>query len=1253
MAIAMSFSAVYSQNVGVGNNLPLSKLDVSGDIALREGTAISVAAGANTITLPAAKSSVYRLTGATGAFSISSISAGNDGMLLTLINATGQVMTITNGTIQTNTGANLVGSGTVSTINLLYNATLTKWLVASAEGFIQPSNNIYNADGTLTGARTMTMAGNALNLNGGTLTTNQDATVHTLTVGLGGSSVINNTAVGSGALSANTSGIQNTALGFDALNVNTTGGANTAIGLRALNLNTSGNNNTATGIFTLEDNTIGSANTAYGVAAMSVNTTGNYNTATGFRALNVNTSGNNNTGNGYYSLSGTSSGSNNLADGDSSGMTNTTGSNNTYLGYFSNSSSGTFNNATAVGANSYVGASNSLVLGSINGVNGATASTNVGLGTSTPVSALDVLTISGQDNSAVANFLNSANTAAGSQTDIRVGASRSNSNATELRFTVGTGGNPNFAQIGLYGFVTGPAITSAGNVGIGTTAPAYPLDVVGNTRTTNFEMTSGAAAGNILQSDASGNATWVTPASIAATNIYNTNGTLTGARTVTMAGNNLNFTGGNVGIGTVPAAPLHVYSSSSTGLLVDGPGNLSMALATAGVIKAAFGTGSAGAFSPEAAAGDLIIRTTTGRILLNTSNGVSNAAMAVSGNNVGIATSTPAYPLDVNGVVNTATGYKVAGGTPSTSTYLKGNGANFVAGSILAADVPTLPYVDLTTAQTAAGIKTWSSAANFSGGAVNMTNTTSNMITYPLNGGVAIPSFTASSVGTKLLLYPQVNASNVDYAIGIATNSAWYSVPQASSTYYHAFYGGTTELMRIRGDGRVGIGVTAPVLALDVVGNTQQVAEFYNPSATANGTYTIINVGTSSSSNNAAQYRFLAGATNALNVAQIGMYGFATGPAINSAGSVGIGTTAPAYPLDVTGVVNASTGFKVAGGTPSTSTYLKGNGTNFAAGSILAADLPSLSGSYVDLTTAQTAAGIKTWSSNALFAGTINMNATGNTTSNTNAGVEWNYGATDRYGISQTNGGGMSMYTSTAFATSFLNFGLSGTGGATVLGTEFMRITHAGLVGIGTIAPASMLDVNGGLRVAANQTTHAQGVNIEWNKDGSSGISYILNQKGAGSGGLYFGEVDVNNNMTPRMFINGSGSVGINNTAPAATLDVTGTLNVSSTANIAAWASQSIGTTASPNGYARMGGLLIQWGILAYTTGAGLSVTFPTGFTNLLSITATVDAGANTGAGANDPCKVMNPTLTTFQIGGQAGHSADAVTKVRWMAIGN
>ena len=46
-------------------------------------------------------------------------------------------------------------------------------------------------------------------------------------------------------------------------------------------------------------------------------------------------------------------------------------------------------------------------------------------------------------------------------------------------------------------------------------------------------------------------------------NIYNADGTLTGTRTVTMSGNTLNFTGGNVGIGMAPGGPLDINGRAS------------------------------------------------------------------------------------------------------------------------------------------------------------------------------------------------------------------------------------------------------------------------------------------------------------------------------------------------------------------------------------------------------------------------------------------------------------------------------------------------------------------------------------------------------------------------------------------------------------------------------------------------------------------------------------------------------------------
>lgn len=127
-----------AQNVGVGTAAPNSKLDVDGDLALREGTAIAVVAGSNALALTGEKSH-YRLTGAAAAFSINTISGGNDGQVLTLINATGQTMTIDNNNVAngifTGFGSNITTNGTnEAAVTLIYNATLARWVVTATTG---------------------------------------------------------------------------------------------------------------------------------------------------------------------------------------------------------------------------------------------------------------------------------------------------------------------------------------------------------------------------------------------------------------------------------------------------------------------------------------------------------------------------------------------------------------------------------------------------------------------------------------------------------------------------------------------------------------------------------------------------------------------------------------------------------------------------------------------------------------------------------------------------------------------------------------------------------------------------------------------------------------------------------------------------------------------------------------------------------------------------------------------------------------
>ena len=160
----------------------------------------------------------------------------------------------------------------------------------------------------------------------------------------------NNTASGYQALQSNTTGFSNTATGRYALYSNTTGYNNTASGYAALFLNTTGNHNTASGYRALRSNTTGYYNTASGYGALQYNTTGNSNTAIGLQALFLNTGGATNVGLGTYSGYDITTGGQNVLLGYSAGRGITTGSGNTVLGYNITGLSATLANTLILGA---------------------------------------------------------------------------------------------------------------------------------------------------------------------------------------------------------------------------------------------------------------------------------------------------------------------------------------------------------------------------------------------------------------------------------------------------------------------------------------------------------------------------------------------------------------------------------------------------------------------------------------------------------------------------------------------------------------------------------------------------------------------------------------------------------------------------------------------------------------------------------------------------------------------------------------
>jgi len=188
----------------------------------------------------------------------------------------------------------------------------------------------------------------------------------------------------------NTTGNNNVFSGAYSGQANTTGNNNTFDGFQSGRTNTTGIQNVFSGTYSGYANTTGNNNVFNGYQSGYTNSTGNNNVFTGLQSGQNNTTGSSNVFNGYQSGQNNTTGNSNVFNGYQSGIANTTGSSNLALGYSAGPSTGALTNATAIGANASVSANNSLVLGSINGTNGATASTSVGIGTTAPKSTLEV-----------------------------------------------------------------------------------------------------------------------------------------------------------------------------------------------------------------------------------------------------------------------------------------------------------------------------------------------------------------------------------------------------------------------------------------------------------------------------------------------------------------------------------------------------------------------------------------------------------------------------------------------------------------------------------------------------------------------------------------------------------------------------------------------------------------------------------------------------------------------------------------------
>ena len=222
-----------------------------------------------------------------------------------------------------------------------------------------------------------TLTADGLSVDGGTIKLDGNYPVGTNNVAMGDTALdsnvsgASNTAIGSGALTANTAS-NNTAIGKSALSANTTGTACVAVGVNA---GADGNNDSNTFVgYAAGRQVIGGSNsTAIGRSAMEGSgaaVDGDNCTAVGFYSLYSNSTGDGNTAVGNNTLQSNTTGSNNTSIGYYSGFSLTTGYENTFIGRRAGVSATTGNNNTFVGQGTTDGAGAAITTGSRNTIIG-------------------------------------------------------------------------------------------------------------------------------------------------------------------------------------------------------------------------------------------------------------------------------------------------------------------------------------------------------------------------------------------------------------------------------------------------------------------------------------------------------------------------------------------------------------------------------------------------------------------------------------------------------------------------------------------------------------------------------------------------------------------------------------------------------------------------------------------------------------------------------------------------------------------
>ena len=469
---------------------------------------------------------------------------------------------------------------------------------------------------------------------------------------------------------------------------------------------------------------------------------------------------------------------------------------------------------------------------------------DVGIGTASPSDALVVGTDVGAASGVPASTIMAANPGANSYVEV----GQASTNRGRIMWDYNATPANAYMAVGVTNGTNSLVLQdSGGDVGIGTTSPAYLLDVAGTARATTL-IDSGLTSQNCVGTNSGGQliAGTCVVSAISAGNVSSGQfGSGTG-------GGNYSFPG-SVGIGTTtPAYPLDVNGNihTSVALLLGTSSNGAQLQNNPGTSVPGINTSLLGIAQQGVA----------WVYALDTSGDLGLAGGLNVHGDVGIGTTSPAYLLDVAGTARATT--LIDSGLTSQNCVGTNSGGQLIAGTCVVSAI---------------------SAGNVSSGQFG-SNTGGGNYVFPVQINVG------PTTGTN---------------IGINGNQIW-SLNNGGSSPLYINYSSTGNTLINENGGDVGIGTGSPGQALEVNGNIEVDGNYLylgGGSGSVNGTggpliygdlnNTVVKIG---SGNGGLLLQNYAG-TNVDDLAVSGNSYF-------NGGDVGIGTTSPGYKLTVTGGSN-------------------------------------------------------------------------------------------------------------------------------------------------------------------------------------------------------------------------------------------------------------------------------------------------------------------------------------------------------------